>query len=328
MTKQEIIDLLKKDMMDEHQAIIQYLFHAYAMEEGEIPCEIEAVAREEMRHLDWLAEAIVELGGDPTMERTPPDLTLADVETLMRKDVDLEQGAIDTYRAQIEMIDDPKIRRLLARILSDEVAHKGTFADLADEGREMEEAGQEVMNEALLGDGGEDGEPVSDRLAGILNQGIRHEYTVILQYLYHSFVAEGKEVAEELEDAAINEMQHMGWLSEALAERGGHPHMERFKLFLSRDPEKNIEADIAAEQAVTRDYTAHLAEIDDDELHALLGRIREHEIYHDAVFQDLLHEVREEQQAEEEQGSQEEEPPARPSRPIPSVGSLLGEGQD
>jgi bacterioferritin len=246
--------------------------------------EIEAVAREEIRHLDWLAEAIVELGGDPTMERTPPDLMLADIETLMRKDVDLEQGAIDTYRAQIEIIDDPKIRRLLTRILSDEIAHKSTFADLADEGREMEEAGQEVMNKALLGDGGEDREAVSDRLAWILNQGIRHEYTVILQYLYHSFVAEDKEAAEELEDAAINEMQHMGWLSEALAE------------------------------------------IDDGELRALIERSREHEIYHDAVFQDLLHEVREEQQAEEE--PQEEEPPAGLSRLIPSVGSLLGEGQD
>jgi bacterioferritin len=326
MNKHEIIELLKQDMMDEHQAIIQYLFHAYVMEEGEIPGEIEAVAREEMRHLDWLAEAIVELGGDPTMERHPPDFTLAHVETLMRKDVDLEQGAIDQYRAQIEMIDDEKIRRLLSRILSDELAHQKIFAGLADEGREMEEAGQEVVREELLG--GDDDEKPATRLADILNLGVRHEYTVILQYLYHSFVAEGKELAEELEDTAINEMQHMGWLAEALTERGGHPDMNHTALFLSRDPEKNLEANIAAEQEVTRDYTTQLVEIDDEDLGELVERIRDHEIYHDAVFKDLLHEVREElEEAGEAEEASDDEAPAKPSRTIPSVGSLLGEDQ-
>ena len=70
MEKQEIIELLRKDMAGEHQAIIQYLFHAYALGEGEVAAEIEAIAREEMHHLDWLADAIVELGGDPNMHET------------------------------------------------------------------------------------------------------------------------------------------------------------------------------------------------------------------------------------------------------------------
>ena len=52
---------------------------------------------------------------------------------------------------------------------------------------------------------------------------------MILQYLYHSFVAEGKELAEELQNAAINEMQHMGWLSEAIQERGGDPDMNHLE---------------------------------------------------------------------------------------------------
>jgi len=61
MDKDGIIALLNQDLEGEHGAIIQYLTHAYAMGEGETACEIEAIAREEMRHLDWLAEAIVEL---------------------------------------------------------------------------------------------------------------------------------------------------------------------------------------------------------------------------------------------------------------------------
>ena len=69
MEKERIIELLNQDLEGEHGAIIQYLIHAYAMGEGEMACEIEALAREEMRHLDWLAEAIVELGGVPSLQR-------------------------------------------------------------------------------------------------------------------------------------------------------------------------------------------------------------------------------------------------------------------
>ena len=55
MDKKKIIELLNQDIEGEHGAIIQYLSHAYAMGEGEMSCEIEAMAREEMRHLDWLS---------------------------------------------------------------------------------------------------------------------------------------------------------------------------------------------------------------------------------------------------------------------------------
>jgi len=69
MDKDKIIALLNQDLEGEHAAIIQYLTHAYAMGEGEMACEIEAIAREEMRHLDWLAETIVSLGGTPNLKR-------------------------------------------------------------------------------------------------------------------------------------------------------------------------------------------------------------------------------------------------------------------
>ncbi|GAJ05450.1 unnamed protein product, partial [marine sediment metagenome] len=39
MDKEKIIELLNKDLGDEHGAIIQYLIHAYAMGEGEIAFE-------------------------------------------------------------------------------------------------------------------------------------------------------------------------------------------------------------------------------------------------------------------------------------------------
>jgi bacterioferritin len=321
MDKQEIIEMLSKDMMGEQQAIIQYLYHAYGMEEGTIPAEVEAISREEMRHWDWLADAIVELGGDPTIERDPVDFSPASAKAQLLKDVGLEQIAIDQYRAHIEAIDDEYIRLILGRILHDELVHKGQFNELAEAARE-EMTTTEESEEAAAGPEGP-----AERLAAILNQGVRHEYAVTLQYLFHSYMTEDKELAEELHTTAINEMQHMGWLSEQLSERGGDPEMEHGDLVLGRDMVRNLKADIAVEQEVTRDYTEHLSELEDPELIELVERIRDHEIYHDALFKHLLGETLEKLAAEKEEAvpceppQEAEEKPAGPPSP-PSIGSL------
>ncbi len=314
MDTQKTIEMLRADMRGEQQAIIQYLAHAYALGEGEEAGAIEAIAREEMRHLDWLADAIVELGGDPDMGREPPDLSMAAPAVQMRKDVDLEQQAIDQYRAHMEAIEDEGIRRLLARIVHDELVHQKEFASLAEDLAQSDE---------LPEDGGA---PVSERLAQILNAGVRHEYTVILQYLYHSFVADDCELAEELQDAAINEMQHMGWLAEELQEKGQQAEFEHDKPFLSRDPVANLEADIAIEREVTQNYSNQIPEVQEKDLQELLARIRDHEIYHTEVFQDLLKEAQESQgKGEASAGEARAEPPkedAKSAPDAPPIGSL------
>jgi bacterioferritin len=116
MDKEKVIELLNKDLQDEHGAIIQYLIHAYGMGEGEMACEVEAMARDEMRHLDWLAETIVELGGVPSLERGTMKMGGASVHDWMVNDVSLEQGAIAQYEAHIKAIAGPSGRfRALCR---------------------------------------------------------------------------------------------------------------------------------------------------------------------------------------------------------------------
>ena len=112
MEKDKVIALLNQDLEGEHGAIIQYLTHAYAMGEGEMACEIEAIAREEMRHLDWLAETIVELGGIPSLKRGKMLMDGKSVVDWMKNDVLLEEDAVTTYGEHIKAIDDPKIKRL------------------------------------------------------------------------------------------------------------------------------------------------------------------------------------------------------------------------
>ncbi len=276
MDKEKIIALLNQDLEGEHGAIIQYLTHAYAMGEGEMACEIEAIAREEMRHLDWLAETIVELGGTPSLKRGKMRLAGQLVTDWMKNNVLLEEDAIAPYREHIKLVDDPKIKRLLQRILSDEESHHRDFQHFVDKAKK-EGAKDRRGNR-------------QDDTTRILNWGIEHEYTVILQYLLHSYLAPDKEVKHQMEDQAINEMQHLGWLAEEMVNGGGNPKIEHTEVDQSTKTADMLRADIKIEKEVTAEYDRATKETEDPDLKKLLLRIRDHEIYHTEVFSDLLKE--------------------------------------
>ena len=276
MEKEKIIELLNQDLKDEHGAIIQYLNHAYAMGEGEMACGIEAIARDEMRHLDWLAETIVKLGGIPSLERGKTRMVSDSVASWMKNDVMLEEGAISQYKEHITLIVDPGIKRLLQRILSDEEAHHGVFVHFVD--KAQKEGAKDVRGSR------------QDGTIEVLNWGIEHEYTVILQYLFHSYMSQNREVKRQMEDQAINEMQHLGWLAEEMVDGGGSPMIEHTEVDQSTKAADMLRADIKIEQEVAAAYDHAAKETEDPDLKKLLFRIRDHEIYHIEVFSDLLKE--------------------------------------
>ena len=276
MDNNSIIALLNEDLEGEHAAIIQYLSHAYAMGEGEMACEIEAIAREEMRHLDWLAETIVELGGVPSLTRGEMRTGGKAVAEWMDNDVLQEEDAIKLYKEHIAAIDNAKIKRLLNRILSDEQSHRGDFEHF------VEKAGREGATD-LRG-------TRTDKVAQTLNWGIEHEYTVVLQYMLQSYLTDNEEASKELEDQAINEMQHLGWLAEEMVGISGTPRIEHTEVNRSVETADMLRADIKIEQEVAAEYDRASKEIDDPDLKELMIRLRDHEIYHTEVFTDLLKE--------------------------------------
>ena len=273
---ENIISLLNQDLKGEHAAIIQYLTHAYAMGEGEMACEIEAIAREEMRHLDWLAETIVSLGGVPSLDRGDMRMGGEAVGDWMKNDVRQEEDAIAMYQGHIKAIDDPKIKRLLERILSDEKSHRGDFEHFVDKAKK--EKARDLRGSR------------QDRVAQILNWGVEHEYTVILQYLFHRYMTSNEDVKREMEDQAINEMQHLGWLSEELVDKRGTPRIEHTEVDQSTKTADMLRADIKIEQEVAAEYDRAAKEIVETDLKRLLIRLRDHEVYHAEVFSDLLKE--------------------------------------
>jgi bacterioferritin len=274
MNNEKIIELLNLDIQDEHGAVIQYLSHAYAMGEGEIACEVEALAREEMRHLDWLAEKVVELGGEPSLKRGNQRMGGKEVPEWMANDVKLEEDAIAQYKEHIDLIDDPRIKRLLKRILADEESHHGDFAHFVE--KSQREGLKDIRGSR------------KDDTAKTLNWGIEHEYTVILQYLFHSYMSENPEVKRQLEDQAINEMQHLGWLAEELAGSDGTPVIEHTAPNQSKNTTDMLKADINIEQQVAEAYDKAAMSMDDAGLKELLLRIRDNERYHIEIFNDLL----------------------------------------
>jgi len=274
--KEKIIELLNKDLEDEHGAIIQYLSHAYAIGEGEMACEIEAIAREEMRHLDWLAEAIVELGGTPSLERGTMRTGGTQVTEWMSNNVLLEEGAIEGYTENIKVIDDPKMKRLLERILSDEKSHRGDFEHF------VEKSQRDCMKD-IRGSR-------SDKVVKTLNWGIEHEYTVILQYIFQAYMTSNPEAQKELHDQAINEMQHLGWLAEKLADISGNPVIEHTEVDQTTNTAEMMQSDIAIEKEVAEAYDKAASETDDPGLKELFERLRDHELYHVEVFGDILKE--------------------------------------
>ncbi len=274
MEKEKIIELLNADIQDEHGAIIQYLIHAYSMGEGELSCEVEAIARDEMRHLDWLAETVTVLGGKPSLKRGSQRLGGKEVPEWMGNDVRLEEDAIANYKEHIRLIDDPKIKRLLRRILADEQAHHGKFEHFV--AKSKKEGLKDVRGER------------QDKVAKMLNWGIEHEYTVILQYMFHSYMTDNAEAKKQLEDQAINEMQHLGWLAEELAGSGGTPQLEHTKIDRPAKTADMLKADIDIENAVIKVYDRAAWETSDAGLKQLFLRIRDNEKYHVGVFNDVL----------------------------------------
>jgi bacterioferritin len=279
MDKKQIIQMLNEDLEGEHGAIIQYLNHAYAIGEGDLACEIEAIAREEMRHLDMLAETITRLGGTPSTKRgtmrtegkIPPEW--------MQNDVLAEEDAIALYKKHIKAITDPEIRLTLQRILSDEESHHGDFAHFVDKTKQekMKDVRGKTTNETTK----------------VLNWGIEHEYTVIIQYMFQSYLTKNHEAQKELQDQGVNEMQHLGWLAEKMIDAKGSPRIEHTAVEKTGKSDKltdMLKADIKIEQHVSELYDKAGKESSDPKVKKLLERIRDHEIYHTKVFKGILKE--------------------------------------
>lgn len=123
----EIIRLLNEDYVKEIEATLIYVRNASIMPECDPSRVTEEIAIDEMRHMNWLAELIVKLGGKPCMEHHELDFGGDELRGQLEKQKALETDAIKRYKKHIDMIDDAEVVGVLKHILDEEKRHRKEF---------------------------------------------------------------------------------------------------------------------------------------------------------------------------------------------------------
>ena len=205
----EIIASLNDDLALEHGAIFQYIIHSVQLRDTPLADAVKRMAREEMWHLEWLAEAIRDRGGEPTLERAPVFVSAGMGESL-RTDVETEGAALSHYEATLAIIgdSDPGLRALIERIMDDERHHAAQFTQLA---AEVEAGGEPAY--AATG-------RIQPSDFGVIGPTMTTEYAGILQYLWNKYGCGDCEHGERYFELAIDEMRHAGWASSYVAGMG------------------------------------------------------------------------------------------------------------
>jgi len=130
--REKIIKALNIDIGLEIGAIIQYIMHevmAEGMESPAIMEKFESISRDEMKHLEKLAQRVNYLGGIPNTKPAPIKVG-GTLKKMMQDDLDGEYTAIKTYKGHIKMceeIGDTTTRLMLEEILTDEEDHADTW---------------------------------------------------------------------------------------------------------------------------------------------------------------------------------------------------------
>ncbi len=271
MDKRETINLLLYDVALEHSAVVQYLYHIFLISDGNITSEIEEIARQEMRHLKWFAQKVVQLGGQVVLDRIEDMIVIGgpDWADMLSKDVNAEEEAIRIYTSQLNMVKDDSVKRLLERVIKDEEDHRIEFSELV-----------EKVKEGLICPKGEGkGDP---RTIEVLNRFLKEEYQTIINYLYQFFHSKNCDYKDIMLDLAIESMVHMGKLGEKIGELGGMPNIERidFSPKPLKDLQQQVKSEITYEQETGGEYTREKGITEDPEIKRLFTFIENQEEYH------------------------------------------------
>ena len=277
MKKPELIKTLLYNVALEHSAIVQYLYHIFLIGDAEVTEEIEKIARQEMRHMKWFAQKVVQLGGEVELKRVEEEIRVGgpDWASMIENDVNAEQLAIDTYSRQLEEVKDDSVRRLLERVIHDESEHKNEFSELLEAVKSREFTGEEKQR-------------ADEDTVRLVNRLLQEEYRIILDYLYNFFHSKNCEYRDIMLDLAIESMVHMGELGEKLGEMGGTPDLSMPEI----KPTKGVKEHILYEESSQNEYLKMAGSISDPSLKKLLEWIEGQEEYHRQRLLEFMRKMR------------------------------------
>ena len=142
--RESVLSLLNEALATEIVCTLRYKRHYY-MADG-LNASIAAAeflehAQQEQQHADWLAERIVQLGGEPNfspeglLSRSHAEYVAGDtLQEMVKEDLIAERIAIDSYREIATYLGDkdPTTRRIMEDILAQEEEHADDMAAILE----------------------------------------------------------------------------------------------------------------------------------------------------------------------------------------------------
>lgn len=128
ISKDQLLSGLNHDLAAEYQAIFQYLQQSFLLKGlGRVPFNdyLRKEAQGEMRHVEFLAEKIVALGGVPTINPLPVKVG-KDLREMLQNDLEAERQAIAAYKErakQAEEFGDVGLQVALEDLILEETHH-------------------------------------------------------------------------------------------------------------------------------------------------------------------------------------------------------------
>jgi bacterioferritin len=224
MEKKALIDLMNRDLGDEHAATLRYVIHGYL--EGEdtpIGASLLSRAREEMWHMHWLGMAIGQLGGEPNLTPAPYPYDPTNRATIFKSYVEYEEKLIPHYNGEADKVDDPHIKRVLQREAWESAIHARKFQRIIDK----------LKPEEAKGVPGGQAELPKEFLEALQNE-IAAKYTEMLQHIRYSWVFQQEgNLGWQLMDQAMEKMKHLAHFAEDVAENGLDPRFKAGKIDMS-----------------------------------------------------------------------------------------------
>jgi bacterioferritin len=226
MKKTELINMLNRDLADEHAAIIRYLVHGWL--EGEdtpIGASLISRSREEMWHMHWLGMIIGQLGGSFNFKPAPYPYDPTNRATIFRSYVAYEQKLIPHYNREADMVNDPHIKRVLKREAWESAYHAKKFQRILD---------KLSPDQARSAPGGERELPAS--FLDVLQKETTGKYHEMLQHIGYAWALQKKSLsAWNLMDQAMVKMKQLSHFAEDIGGNGVPVTFKPGKIEITKD---------------------------------------------------------------------------------------------
>jgi bacterioferritin len=133
MNAKKSIDLLNKSVADELQAVHQYMYWHFHLDDqgfGPLSAMLRRIAIVEMGHIERLAERILFLKGDVVMVPAGPVEPITEPQAILAKAAQMEDGAVEVYNQfaiECSQNADSASKQLFEALVNDEEAHFDEF---------------------------------------------------------------------------------------------------------------------------------------------------------------------------------------------------------